>query len=218
MPEPGSHKFDIRRTRLRSYFERRHVPSIPDERADEAARAVLERLFPPRPLPPLERARGPLGKNRPPGSEQHGPIDLRSPAFLDHEFIPERYSLDGGNLTPPLEWSQVPEGAVELALLCEDLDSPHRFTHWVVVGIPSDARELGESLPPGARAGRNDYGELGWAGPHPPVGDDPHRYEFRLYALNARLQLPQEPTGNDLRSAVPAHKVGSGALVGLFER
>jgi Raf kinase inhibitor-like YbhB/YbcL family protein len=149
-----------------------------------------------------------------------GGIMLRSPAFADHAPIPGRYARDGENVPPPLEWSQVPEGTAELALICEDPDAPGRtFVHWVVTGIPPDASGIDESgLPEGAQEGRNDFGERGWGGPRPPVGDKAHRYFFRLYAVDRPLGLGPNATGPQVKAAVEGHEVAAGTLVGLFAR
>src|SRR5262245_6780201 len=98
-----------------------------------------------------------------PGSHvQRTPVraELRSTAFSDHTTIPERYSYDGGNVSPPLEWHGIPDDAVELVLLCEDQDAPGGpFTHWVLTGIaPTTIGVRAEASPLPAVAGRNDFG------------------------------------------------------------
>ncbi|WP_411970422.1 YbhB/YbcL family Raf kinase inhibitor-like protein [Saccharothrix longispora] len=165
-----------------------------------------------------ERAAGPAGGGG--GAEADGGLDLRSAAFSDHTLVPERCSRDGGDTSPPLTWSDVPPGTGELALLCEDPDAPGgTFTHWVVTGIPADTTSLAEgALPEGAVAGRNGYGETGWGGPRPPVGDEPHRYFFRLFAVDRPLGLGEGVTADDLRAAVEGRVLATGTLVGLFGR
>ena len=118
-------------------------------------------------------------------------IQLRSPSFGDHQPIPARHAKDHDNLSPALEWSGVPQEAVELAVLCEDPDAPRgTFTHWVLAGLQPTATGLAEGEHPAAAVeGRNDFGEEGWSGPLPPVGDSPHRYFFRVYAASAPLGL-----------------------------
>ncbi|WP_158852553.1 YbhB/YbcL family Raf kinase inhibitor-like protein [Saccharothrix deserti] len=166
----------------------------------------------------VRRAAGPAGGGG--GVEEDGGLHARSAAFSGHTMIPDRYSYDGGNTSPPLEWSDVPAGTAELALLCEDPDAPGgTFVHWVVAGIPADVTAIEEgSVPPGAVVGRNDFGKQGWAGPRPPVGDEPHRYFFRLYAVDRPLGLGEGLTADDLRSAVEGHVLAHGTLVGLFGR
>lgn len=147
-------------------------------------------------------------------------IELRSNAFNDHDIIPAQYSHERGDLSPALEWSNVPDGAAELALICEDPDAPTgTFTHWVVAKMPPRLAGLGEGEDtPEAVIGRNDFGRRGYGGPHPPVGDEPHRYFFRVYAVREPLRLPGEPTGGELREAMAGRELASGTLVGLYAR
>jgi Raf kinase inhibitor-like YbhB/YbcL family protein len=149
-----------------------------------------------------------------------GALPLLSTAFVDHGELPGRFSRDGGNVSPPLEWSQVPSEAVELALLCTDPDAPRgTFTHWAVAGIPTSATGFDEGeLPADVIVGRNDFGGLGWGGPHPPVGDNPHRYFFRLFALDQKLELAAGFSPSELQAAVERHAVAVGTLVGTFGR
>ncbi|MER7441528.1 YbhB/YbcL family Raf kinase inhibitor-like protein [Micromonospora avicenniae] len=147
-------------------------------------------------------------------------IMIRSSAFNDHDRLPARFSREGGNISPPLEWSQVPESAGELLLLVEDPDAGRTpFLHWLVTGIRPDAAGLAEgAVPKGAREWPNGFGEVGWGGPQPPRGDDPHRYFFRLYALNSPLDLPDAPQVTDVREAVAGHEFASGTMVGTYAR
>lgn len=147
-------------------------------------------------------------------------MKLRSPAFSDHTLIPREYSHESGDVSPPLEWSDVPDEAVELVLLCEDPDAPSgTFVHWLLAGIPAEttALEPGE-VPTAAVSGRNDYGSAGYGGPHPPVGDDPHRYFFRLAALTEPSGLAEGFTAEDLRVAIEEKVVATGNLVGTYGR
>ncbi|GAA5038131.1 hypothetical protein HNP84_003276 [Thermocatellispora tengchongensis] len=147
-------------------------------------------------------------------------ITLRSTAFNDHAMIPRTYSHEAGDVSPPLQWADVPGGTAELALLCEDPDAPGgTFTHWLVAGIPPETSgldagaELGEYV-----VGRNDFGDLGYGGPHPPPGDDPHRYFFRLYAFAAPTGLAEGFSAEDFKSAAKADVLASGTLVGTYGR
>jgi Raf kinase inhibitor-like YbhB/YbcL family protein len=146
---------------------------------------------------------------------------LHSPAFGDQETLPGRFSRQGGNVSPPLEWSGVPDNAAELMLVCEDPDAPGStpFLHWLVTGIPADLRSFPEGrVPPGAHEWPNDFGQPGWGGPQPPVGDGPHRYVFRLYALEHPAHLPDRPTSTDVRRTVKELQLDSATLVGRFAR
>jgi Raf kinase inhibitor-like YbhB/YbcL family protein len=126
-------------------------------------------------------------------------IELRSPSFGDYQPIPARHAKDHDNLSPALEWSGVPEEAGELAVLCEDPDAPSgTFTYWVLAGLQPTATGLAEREHPAAAVeGRNDFGEEGYGGPMPPVGDGPHRYFFRVYAASAPLGLTGAPSAED---------------------
>jgi Raf kinase inhibitor-like YbhB/YbcL family protein len=147
-------------------------------------------------------------------------IQLRSPSFGDRQPIPARHAKDHDNLSPALEWSGVPQEAAELALLCEDPDAPRgTFTHWVLAGLEPTATGLAEGEHPAAAVeGRNDFGEQGYGGPLPPVGDGPHRYFFRVYAASAPLGLVAGASADDLRRALEGKELASGTLVGTYQR
>jgi Raf kinase inhibitor-like YbhB/YbcL family protein len=147
-------------------------------------------------------------------------IELRSPSFGDHQPIPTRHAKDHDNLSPALEWSGVPEEAVELAVLCEDPDAPcGTFIHWVLAGLEPTAPGLVEGERPAAAVeGRNDFGEEGYSGPQPPVGGPPHRYFFRVFAASAPLELTAGASAEDLRRALKGRELASGTLVGTYQR
>lgn len=121
----------------------------------------------------------------PVGSEESGALVLASPAIFEAQAIPSRYACDGENVSPPLSWSGVPAGTVELAITVRDPDAPDGdFVHWVVTGLDPLLAGIGEgALPEGAVEARNDTSEFGWFGPCPPEGST-HRYVFTLYALS----------------------------------
>jgi Raf kinase inhibitor-like YbhB/YbcL family protein len=219
MPEPGSHAFDVERTRRRGELERDAAPSVPDQHADEAARQELERDNPPR-LVPGPRAPGPAGS----GSGVGGPaagneMNLRSAAFSANDLIPDRYSKDGGDVSPPLTWDPAPAGTAELVLLCEDPDAPGgTFVHWVITGLDASETDLAEGeIPPDATLGRNGYGDSGWGGPQPPVGET-HRYVFTLIAVDEPLQVGPDAGPEDVRAAASGHELATSTLVGRFGR
>ncbi|WP_116951404.1 YbhB/YbcL family Raf kinase inhibitor-like protein [Jiangella endophytica] len=147
-------------------------------------------------------------------------IELRSPAFTDHSPIPGRHGHAGENVSPSLEWVGVPAEATELLLLCEDPDAPGgHFLHWLVTGVDAHSAGVAEQRKPvGGREWRNDFGEVGWGGPAPPPGDEPHRFVFRLYALSGPAALPDDPTVEDVYRAADAAAIERGTLVGLFRR
>lgn len=216
MPAPGSNRYDQELHRRTSRLaEQGHH----DEDAERLARkSMAEDTNPTWPAAASDRARGPYG-NRTGGGDPGNVIDLRSPAFSANTTIPPRYTRDGDNLSPPLEWSDVPDGTVELALICEDPDAPSgTFTHWIVTGIDPGTRSMAEgSEPPRATGWRNDFGHEGYDGPQPPVGDDPHRYFFRLFALDAPVSASRGHL-DELRDTLEEHQLATGTLVGLYAR
>jgi Raf kinase inhibitor-like YbhB/YbcL family protein len=147
-------------------------------------------------------------------------LELRSAAFADGTLIPDRYSRQGGNVSPPLEWVNVPDGTEELALVCSDPDAPGAtFVHWVLANLPRESSGVDEDVtPPEAVQGRNGFGDLGWGGPQPPVGDDPHRYVFRLYAVDRPLGLGEGVSAEDVAAAADGHTLASATLTGRFAR
>jgi Raf kinase inhibitor-like YbhB/YbcL family protein len=151
-------------------------------------------------------------------------LDVESPAFSAGFPIPRDCTADGSNASPPLRWSDPPEGTASFALVCEDPDAPRgTFTHWVLFNLPPGARELLPGVPPdpdltsGARQGTNDFGRLGYAGPSPPPGA-PHRYFFKVYALDARLGLPAGATRDQVLGAMRGHHLAEGRLFGVYGR
>jgi hypothetical protein len=151
-------------------------------------------------------------------------MTVKSRAFSQDQLIPKTYTCDGPDLSPPLEWSKPPNGTKSLALLCEDPDAPGgMWVHWVVWGLPADSTALPEALTNDrilsseARQGKNDSGRIGYGGPCPPPGK-PHRYFFRIYALNTTIQLEPGATRKDLLAAIEGHIVGQGELMGRYGR
>jgi Raf kinase inhibitor-like YbhB/YbcL family protein len=143
---------------------------------------------------------------------------LESSAFDHAQAIPTRYTCDGQDLSPPLRWANVPDGARSLALLVDDPDAPREvFTHWVAWGLAPGAGGLGEGEgAPGE--GRNDFGRVGYRGPCPPPGHGRHRYVFRLYALDHELELPSGAGKADVEPAIAGHVLTTAELVGTYQR
>jgi Raf kinase inhibitor-like YbhB/YbcL family protein len=149
---------------------------------------------------------------------------LSSSAFADGQAIPVRYTADGEDVSPPLTWDHVPDGTHSLALICEDPDAPRGiWTHWVLFNLPANLRKLDENvpkkptLPNGAVQGNNDFRKPGYGGPSPPPGK-PHRYFFKLYALDAPLNLQPGATRQQLLDAMHGHVLDEGQVMGAYGR
>lgn len=151
-------------------------------------------------------------------------LTLDTEAFPKGGAIPPKYTCTGEDVSPALAWSGAPQGTKSFALIVEDPDAPSgTFTHWVVYDLPPAAQQLPENvpktgeLPGGGRQGHNDFRRIGYNGPCPPPGK-PHRYFFKLYALNTTLQLPQGASKADVEGALRAHIIGHAELIGKFAR
>jgi Raf kinase inhibitor-like YbhB/YbcL family protein len=144
-------------------------------------------------------------------------VELTSAAFGDGEEIPARHTCDGDDVSPPLAWTTPPDGTVSLALCLDDPDAGrYPFTHWLAWGLPAAAGSLGEGEP-AAEEGRNDFGAPGYRGPCPPPGK-PHRYLFRLYALDAELELGLADRRLSFDAVLEGHVVETAELAGVYER
>ena len=151
-------------------------------------------------------------------------IELTSPAFQSGGTIPTQYTGDGADLSPPLQWSEPPQGTRSFALICDDPDAPQAtWVHWVLFNLPPGIRELKEGLPPvnvlinGAKQGKNDFGNIGYGGPAPPKGK-PHRYFFKLYALSKAVDLSLGATKSQLVDAMKEQVLAEGQLIGMYGR
>jgi len=150
-------------------------------------------------------------------------MKLISSAFKEGEMIPSKYTCDGPDVSPPLEWSDAPAGTKSFALISDDPDAPvGTWVHWVIFNIPANEHKLEENVPKtevlknGARQGKNDFGRLGYGGPCPPGGT--HRYFFKLYALDRELDLRPGATKRDLLKAMEGHVLAEAYLMGKYKR
>ena len=150
-------------------------------------------------------------------------IKITSSAFEDGGLIPAKYTCDGADVSPPLQWDAVPEGTRSIALICDDPDAPMgTWVHWVLFNLPSDAKELAENipteetLPNGAKQGVNDFGRIGYGGPCPPGGT--HRYFFKIYALDTEVDLQAGADKRRLLKTMEGHILGQGQLIGKYKR
>ncbi len=157
---------------------------------------------------------------------------LTSAAFRSNESIPRRYTGEGENISPPLEWSDVPEGTRSLVLICEDPDAPrregkdHPFTHWVLYNLSPETSMLPEGVRPKPRLelpvltdqGVSSFGEVGYGGPMPPLESGEHHYFFTLYALNKDYVAPPGVTKSVVLKAMQGAVLESAQLVGRYRR
>jgi len=154
-------------------------------------------------------------------------FQLSSDKIGEGQRIPQKYTADGADVSPPLAWVNPPDGTLSFALICDDPDAPvGTWVHWVVCNIPADARALDEAasgsgrLPAGSQEGVNDFRKTGYGGPAPPRGPV-HRYVFTLYALDTSFdsgQIGQKPTKKQLVAAMEGHILASTRLIGTYSR
>jgi len=149
---------------------------------------------------------------------------LASTGFGDGDFIPKKFTCDGADVSPALSWTSPPQNTKALALIADDPDAPAgTWTHWVLFDLPENARALPENLakipelPDGSRQGKNDFGKVGFNGPCPPPGK-PHRYFFKLYALDGKLGLAAGSGKQEVENAIKAHTLAQAQLVGKYRR
>ncbi|HEV8291919.1 MAG TPA: YbhB/YbcL family Raf kinase inhibitor-like protein [Tepidisphaeraceae bacterium] len=155
-------------------------------------------------------------------------LRVTSNAFGPGEPIPQKYSGDGKDVSPPLNWRGVPTAARELALIVEDPDAPQAepFIHWVIYKIPTSEMGLPEGMPrevklespAGALQGKNSFKQIGYNGPAPPPGHGTHHYHFRLYVLDQALDVRGGLDAKSLHTAMAGHIVDEAELVGTYER
>lgn len=149
-------------------------------------------------------------------------IRLYSPAFSQGATIPKKYTCDGADISPPLKWENVPEGTKSFVIIVHDPDAPKKnFIHWIIYNIPANLRELAEGIPKKPRTdvglqGINDFGNSWWGGPCPPWGT--HRYVFRIYALDTKLNIPPGATLDQVINAMQGHVLAYGELIGKYTR
>ena len=150
-------------------------------------------------------------------------IKITSSAFADGQLIPTEYTCDGEDISPPLQWETVPDGTLSIALICDDPDAPMgTFVHWVLYNLPPQTGDLPENFPDdetfedGTRQGITDFGKTGYGGPCPPSGT--HRYFFKIYALDVKIDLAIIADKPHLVRAMESHILGQGQLMGKYKR
>ena len=164
----------------------------------------LNNFFPPKANQPME------GENK--------TMKIESSAFNNNETIPKKYTCDGENINPPLEFSEIPDSAKSLVLIVDDPDAPAgTWTHWIIWNIDSKITMIKEnSVPQGSTEGITNSGKAGYSGPCPPSGT--HRYFFKIYALDNKLNIPPDTSRANLEKEMSGHILAKGELVGLYSR
>lgn len=152
-------------------------------------------------------------------------ISVTSTSFTDGGTLADTYARLGGNTSPQLSWTGKPAGTQSYAVLCYDPDAPGGdFTHWILFNVPAATTSLAEGMPKGAtldggmEQGVNDFGDTGYDGPQPPVGDGPHRYVFLIYALDTTLPSDAGQSRMDFDTALSGHVLGTASITGKYER
>lgn len=151
-------------------------------------------------------------------------ITVTSSAFKEGENIPKKHTGEGEDVSPPLTFSGIPDEAKSIAIICDDPDAPvGNWVHWVIFNIKPDTKLLEENIPKTvnvletAKQGTNDFRKIGWNGPMPPPGK-PHRYFFKVYALNTMLNITGDIKKADLEKAMKGHILAEGQLMGKYKR
>ena len=152
-------------------------------------------------------------------------LEISIDAFRNTERIPVVYTCEGENLSPAISWRGVPAGTRSFSLIMDDPDAPSgTFTHWVIWNIPADSAALERAVPTdstfpsGAMKGVNSARRVGYMGPCPPIGHGRHRYYFRLYALDAVVDVEPNATADALRSAMRGHLLGEEEYMSTYSR
>ena len=147
-------------------------------------------------------------------------LEITSPAFSHLETIPQKYTSDGENVSPTLEWDKIPPETKQLALICHDPDAPlpFGFTHWTIYNIPPEITAIAEGEGNKYTEGLNTSGSNGYTGPAPPEGHGVHHYYFWLYALDRALDLKAGLSRKELLEAIADYVIAQARLVGVYER
>lgn len=147
-------------------------------------------------------------------------LTVTSDAFAEGQDIPVRYTCDGDEVSPPLKWADVPTGTKSIAIIVDDPDTSNTFVHWVAFNFPATMTELGEGasgkMPSAVVEGKNGGGSAGYRGLCPPGG--PHRYFFKVYALDIIPDLGSNARKQDLESKMAGHILAQGQMMGRYQR
>ncbi len=154
-------------------------------------------------------------------------LAIQSKAFSNNGKIPETYTCEAKDISPPLSWSGIPEGTKSLVLIVDDPDAPDpaapkmTYVHWVLYNLPPESNGLPRNvsksnLPAGTLEGINDWKKAGYGGPCPPIGS--HRYFFKLYALDTKLPNLSPGTKAQLEEAMKGHVLEQATLIGTYQK
>lgn len=151
-------------------------------------------------------------------------ISVLVEGFNEGDMIPDEFTCDGKDISPLISWKGIPEGTKSIALIMDDPDAGGGiFVHWVIYDMPAHTRNLPKGMPrnkilaDGSMQGMTDFGQFGYGGPCPPPGK-PHRYFFKVYALDMNLNLPAGASKNQVESAMHGHILADGVLMGKYKR
>ena len=151
-------------------------------------------------------------------------IQITSTAFSEGQPIPRKYTGEGSDISPPLAWTNAPANTKSFTLIADDPDAPMgTWVHWVLYDLPAGTNALPEDVAKtqyiagNAKQGLNTWPHLGYGGPCPPPGK-PHRYFFKLYALDRMLDLKPGATKKDVEAAMKGHVLAEGQLMGTYQR
>jgi hypothetical protein len=152
------------------------------------------------------------------------PFAISSTSFQNGGQIPRQFTCDGEDVSPQLSWTDAPPSTKSFALIADDPDAPvGTWTHWVIFDLPVQTTSLpqgvpkADDVPGGGRQGRNDFRKVGYGGPCPPPGK-PHRYFFKLYAMDRMLGLKPGSSKQEVEQAMQGHILGNAELMGRYQR
>ncbi len=148
-------------------------------------------------------------------------MEIYSNSFNANEYIPSKYTCDGADISPHLKWDKFPSNTKSFLLIMDDPDAPvGTWIHWVVYNIPKNVNEFKEGInlaSIGAKSGKNSWGNNNYGGPCPPPGK-PHRYFFKIYALDISSDFPEGLTKKEVLEKVNSHIISNSQLIGLYKR
>jgi len=151
-------------------------------------------------------------------------ISVMVEGFNEGEMIPDEFTCNGKDISPLIYWKEIPAGTKSITLIMDDPDAPGgTFVHWVIYNMPAQTRNLPKGMPvdktlvDGSMQGMTDFGKPGYGGPCPPPGK-PHRYFFKVYALDMKLNLPVGASKNQVESAMKGHILADGEMMGKYQR